>query len=209
MPADTGLFIAFEGGEGAGKSTQVARLAATLSERGLDVVCTREPGGTAAAEAIREVLLRPADPVMAPRCEVLLFAAARADHVAKVIGPAIGRGAVVLCDRFIDSSVAYQGHARGEDVGVVTDISLWAVEGLLPDLTVVLDIEPHRGLARARDGNRMEAESLRFHQAVREGLLGLAAADPDRYLVVDAEQDQAVVARQILAAVDLRLAVAQ
>lgn len=205
MLADTGLFIAFEGGEGAGKSTQVAMLAESLGHLGHEVICTREPGGTDAAEAIREVLLRPADPVMAPRCEVLLFAAARADHVAKVIRPGLRRGAVVLCDRYIDSSVAYQGFARGENIATVTDISLWATEDLLPDLTVVLDIDPLVGLGRARDGNRMEAESLHFHQMVRQGLLELAAADPGRYLVVDAEQDQAVVAHSILGAVRSRL----
>lgn len=203
MPAKAGLFVAFEGGEGAGKSTQVSLLADSLRARGWDVVCTREPGGTPTAEAIREVLLQPADEPMDGRCEVLLFAAARADHAAAVIRPALARGSVVLCDRYIDSSLAYQGAARGFGVADVGAISAWATEGLVPDLTVLLDVDPHLGLARAKDGNRMEEESLRFHEAVRQEFLDLAGRAPQRYLVMAADRPADDLAAQILAALDV------
>lgn len=202
MPGRRGLFVAFEGGEGAGKSTQVAMLADTLRERGWDVVCTREPGGTPTAEAIREVLLEVTDEPMAGRCEVLLFAAARADHAAAVIRPALERGAVVLCDRYIDSSLAYQGAARGFGVADVGAISAWATEELVPDLTVLLDVDPGLGLARAKDGNRMEEESLRFHEEVRQEFLDLAGRAPQRYLVVAADRPAQDIAAQISEAVD-------
>lgn len=202
MPGKPGLFVAFEGGEGAGKSTQVALLAEALQSRGLDVVRTREPGGTPTAEAIREVLLKPTEAPMAGRCEVLLFAAARADHAATVIRPALARGSVVLCDRYIDSSLAYQGAARGFGVADVGAISAWATEGLLPDLTVLLDVEPGVGLARAKDGNRMEAESLAFHEQVRNEFLDLARRAPERYLVLAADYAPGDLADQILQAVD-------
>lgn len=182
----TGAFVVFEGGEGAGKSTVIAAVAQHCRDAGRDVVTTREPGGTPTAEAIRDVLLAPTAEPMSDRCEALLFAAARADHVAKVIRPAIGRGALVLCDRFVDSSLAYQGFARGLDVAEVRQLSRWACDGLVPDLTIVLDLDPGVGLARARDGNRMEAQGLEFHRAVRAGLLALAAEAPSRYAVVDA-----------------------
>lgn len=205
MPGKPGLFIAFEGGEGAGKSTQVALLADALRQRGCDVLCTREPGGTPTAEAIREVLLKPSQEPMAGRCEVLLFAAARADHAATVIRPALARGSVVLCDRYIDSSLAYQGAARGFGVADVGAISAWATEGLLPDLTVLLDVEPRIGLARAEDGNRMEEESLGFHELVRREFLDLAARSPKRYLVLAADDSADHLAAQIISAVDVAL----
>ena len=203
MPGRRGLFVAFEGGEGAGKSTQVQLLADALRERGWDVVCTREPGGTPTAEAIREVLLEVSEQPMAGRCEVLLFAAARADHAAAVIGPALERGAVVLCDRYIDSSLAYQGAARGFGVADVAAISSWATDGLLPHLTVLLDVDPRLGLARAKDGNRMEEESLRFHEDVRREFLDLAGRAPDRYVVVSADRPVTDIAAQIREAVDM------
>ncbi len=135
------------------------------------------------------MLLVPVEDPMSPRCEALLFAAARADHVAKVINPALDAGTLVISDRFVDSSLAYQGFARDLNVAEIAAISRWATEDLIPDLTVVLDLDPRQGLARAVDGNRMEAQSAEFHAAVREGLLTLAAADPDRYLVLDATAD--------------------
>ncbi len=177
-------FIAFEGGEGGGKSTQLVALAEHLRAAGHEVVTTREPGGSPRAESVRELLL--ADGSMTATTEALLFAAARADHVAHTIRPALDRGAVVLTDRFLDSSVAYQGDARALGEKRIRDLSLWATDGLVPDLTIVLDLDPRVGLARALDANRLEAEPLAFHDRVRAAFLRFAAADPGRYEVVDA-----------------------
>lgn len=195
--AERGLFIVFEGGEGAGKSTQVALLAQHLAATGTAVVLTREPGGTPTAEAVRTLLLAPATEPMSDWCEALLFAAARADHVAKVIAPAVATGQVVLCDRYVDSSLAYQGFARALPVEQVRTVSQWATGGLVPDLTVLLDVDPALGLARARDGNRMEAQALEFHQRVRAGLLALAAQEPDRYLVLAADRPVPQIADEV------------
>lgn len=181
-----GLFVVFEGGEGAGKSTQAALLTERLRASGRSVTQTREPGGTPTAEGIRSLVL--ADAAMSARCEALLFAAARAEHVAALIEPALARGEVVVCDRYIDSSLAYQGYARELNVSEVAALSRWATLGLLPDVTVLLDVEPGTGLTRATDGNRMESEDASFHRRVRAGLLELASAAPDRYLVLDAAQ---------------------
>lgn len=178
-------FIVFEGGEGAGKSTQSKALADYLTARGHGVVSTREPGGTPAAEAIRAVLLDPANAGLDDRAEALLFAAARGDHAARVIRPGLERGEIVICDRYIDSSVAYQGMARGLGAQRVAELSLWATNGLLPDLTVVLDVDPALGLARVVGPDRLEAEPLEWHVRVRQGFLDIAAAAPDRYLVLD------------------------
>ena len=203
-----GYFIAFEGGEGAGKSTQEGLLAAALEERGRTVVRTREPGGTPAGEAIRHVLLSPDFAGLDPRAEALLFAAARGEHVARVIRPALLRGDVVICDRYIDSSVAYQGFGRELGPKRVRDLSLWATGDLLPDLTVVLDIDPAVGLSRFSQRDRLEAEPLEYHRAVRAAFLALAEQEPDRYLVVDAGQDVDVVAGlirdRVLAGMDAR-----
>lgn len=202
MAGSGAAFIVFEGGEGAGKTTQMALLGDFLRAAGVEVVTTREPGGTATAEAIRGVLLAPAEVPMSDRCEALLFAAARADHVAGVIAPALARGAVVVCDRYIDSSLAYQGFARELDVAEVAHLSRWATGGLMPDLTILLDIDPVIGLARAGSApDRMEAESLDFHRAVRSGLVALAEAEPRRYLVVAADNPPDVVATSIRQAV--------
>lgn len=179
------MFIAFEGGDGAGKTTQIELLHEHLVALGHDVVLTREPGGTALGASIREVLLH-GDHV-APRAEALLFAADRAHHIATVVRPALARGAMVLQDRYLDSSVAYQGAGRELDPVEIKQLSLWATEGLLPDLTVLLDVTPDVG--RARRGqvhDRLESEHDDFHARVREHYLQLAADDPGRYLVVDA-----------------------
>lgn len=194
----TGYFIAFEGGEGAGKSTQEGLLAASLEERGLTVVRTREPGGTPAAEAIRQVVLSPEYAGLDARAEALLFAAARGEHAARVIRPALQRGDVVICDRYIDSSVAYQGFARGLGPKRVRDLSLWATDELLPDLTVVLDIDPTDGLARFSERDRLEAEPLEYHQQVRAAYLAMAEDDPDRYLVLNARDSVEQIAQAIL-----------
>ena len=201
-----GLLVAFEGGEGAGKSTQSGLLVAHLQRRGHEVVRTREPGGTAAAEAVREVLLDPRHTGLDPRAEALLFAAARGDHAGRVLRPALDRGAVVVTDRYLDSSVAYQGVGRGLGIEAVEALSLWATGGLLPDLTVLLDVEPAVGLARLRDPDRLEREPLGFHRAVREGFVTLAARAPHRYLVLDATRGPADLAADIAHRVDRLLA---
>ena len=191
------MFVAFEGGEGAGKSTQEARLAATLVEHGYDVVRTREPGGTPAAEQIRTVVLSRDNTGLDPRAEALLFAAARGDHAARLIRPSLERGAVVICDRYIDSSVAYQGYGRDLGPDRIRDLSLWATGGLVPDLTIVLDVDPAVGLGRVADPDRLESEPLAWHRGVRDGFLAIAAADPDRYLVLDASRSVDDLAEQI------------
>lgn len=180
----TGVLIAFEGGDGAGKSTQVQLLAAALTSAGRDVLVTRQPGGTDLGAQIRAIVLH-GDHV-SPRAEALLYAADKAHHVDTVIGPALKEGRVVVTDRYVDSAVAYQG--AGRDLGEeVARLQVWAVGGLVPDLTVVLDVAPDVG--RSRRGavhDRLEAEGDAFHAAVREHFLVLAAATPGRYLVLDA-----------------------
>lgn len=194
------MFIAFEGGDGAGKTTQIELLRARLVEDGQDVVVTREPGGTDLGASIRQVLLH--GDAIAPRAEALLFAADRAHHVATVVRPALRRDAAVLQDRYIDSSVAYQGAGRELDPAEIKRLSLWATEDLLPDLTVLLDVTPQDG--RSRRGavhDRLESEQDDFHARVREHYLQLAAQDPGRYLVVDAslprEEIAAIVAERV------------
>jgi dTMP kinase len=188
-----GTFVALEGGEGAGKSTQLRLLEAWLVERGHEVVVTREPGATTSGARIRALLLDP-DARLAPRAEALLYAADRAQHVAEVVRPALERGAIVVTDRYVDSSLAYQGAGRELEVGEVARLSRWSTEGLRPDLVVLLDIDPAVGLARAgEEPDRIEAESLAFHSRVREGFVELAESDPDRYLVIPADQSPAVV----------------
>jgi dTMP kinase len=198
---DPGRLIAFEGVEGSGKSTQLELLRRLLEERGREVVVTREPGGTPAGERVRALVLDPAVELH-PRAEALLFAAARAELVEAVIRPALERGAVVLCDRYLDSSLAYQGGARGLGRGPVEQINRFATGGLLPDLVVLLDLDPAAGLARRpRDPDRIEAQDLGFHRRVRDAFRDLAAAEPGRFAVVDAAAPVEEVADQIRAAV--------
>ena len=182
----TGYFIAFEGGEGVGKSTQEALLADYLTQIGKTVVRTREPGGTPAAEQIRDTVLSREHEGMNPQSEALLFAAARGDHVARVIRPAMANGDVVICDRFIDSSIAYQGFARALGADRVRDLSMWATGGLLPNLTIVLTLDPEVSMKRVINPDRMEAEPMQYHRDVAAAFLEIVALDPDRYLVVDA-----------------------
>jgi dTMP kinase len=181
-----GVFIAFEGGDGAGKSTQARLLCGYLEELGRTVVVTREPGGTEFGRTVRELVLH-GDHV-APRAEALLFAADRAHHVETLIRPALARGEVVLTDRYMDSSIAYQGAGRDLGVDEVRDLNLWATGGLVPALTVLVDLPTEVGRTR-RGGvhDRLESEPADFHGAVRDLFLILAGADPDRYLVVDGE----------------------
>ena len=192
-----GLFIACEGGEGVGKSTQEALLGAYLKEQGHTVVRTREPGGTPAAEVIRDLVLSHDYAGLNPRSEALLFAAARGDHVDRVIRPALDRGDIVICDRYIDSSVAYQGYARELGVDWVRNLSLWATNNLLPDLTIVLTLDPEISLARVTNHDRLESEPLEYHRAVTQAFLDLAAQEPSRYLVLDASQDVDSIAHAI------------
>jgi dTMP kinase len=190
------LFVAFEGGEGVGKSTQIGRAASWLRERGHDVVETREPGGTPLGQEVRRLVLDP-DGHVTPRAEALLYAADRAHHVDTVIRPALGAGRIVLTDRYIDSTLAYQGAGRGLTVTETRVVTAWATDGLLPDLTVVLDLDPRVGLQRAgarASLDRLEAASPAFHEAVRAGFLELAREAPDRYLVVDAAAAPDIVA---------------
>jgi dTMP kinase len=201
----SGLFVAFEGGEGVGKSTQIARAAGWLRELGHNVVETREPGGTPLGQQLRRLVLDP-DGHVTPRAEALLYAADRAHHVDTVIRPALANGMVVLTDRYVDSTLAYQGAGRGlADTRTLTD---WATGGLLPDLTVLLDLDPKAGLRRANaraTPDRLEGASLAFHEAVRAGFLALAAAAPQRYAVIDAGLDPDTVGASVRHAIEARL----
>jgi dTMP kinase len=194
-----GTFLAFEGGEGAGKSTQAERLADALRARGYPVVLTREPGDTPVGRRIRALLLEPGTG-LAPRAEAMLYAADRAQHVDDVLLPALRQGAVVITDRYVDSSLAYQAGGRRLPLDEVSRLSEVATCGLTPDLTILLDIDPVVGLGRAGGTDRMEREGLDFHRRVREGFLELAAARPTRYVVLDAAADPEEIARRVLSA---------
>ncbi|HVP57076.1 MAG TPA: dTMP kinase [bacterium] len=187
MATREGVFITLEGIEGSGKSTQAAKLRDFLVARGLDVVVTREPGGSPIAEKIRKILLDPSNKKMVPLAELFLYEASRTQHVAEIIAPALRAGKCVVCDRFFDASTAYQGAARGIDTAAVERLNLLATGGLVPDLTIVLDLDPETGLKRlGRSPDRLESESLEFHRRVRRGYLELAAREPGRVKVVDA-----------------------
>ena len=201
-----GWFISFEGVEGAGKTTQLDLLQRELKARGHEVVATREPGGTAVGERVRAILLDPVAADLEPRAEALLFAAARAQLVEQVIRPALDRGAVVLCDRFLDSSLAYQGIARGLGRDQVGRVNRWATAGILPQLVVLLDLDPAAGLARAAgQRDRIEGQDLDFHLAVAQAFRALAAEQPDRFLVVDAAAPAGQVAEQVRVGVLARM----
>jgi dTMP kinase len=179
-----GLFIAFEGGDGAGKSTQVALLREALETAGRTVTVTRQPGGTDLGREIRDLVLHGAH--VAPRAEALLFAADKAHHVDQLIKPALDRGEVVLTDRYTDSSVAYQGAGRDLGAQEIHDLNMWAVDDLVPDLTVVVDVSAEEGRRRRGDvHDRLEAEEDAFHRAIRAHYLAMAQGNPQRYLVVD------------------------
>jgi dTMP kinase len=185
------LFVTFEGPEGCGKTTQMNLLAGHLQTLGLEVLTTREPGSTAIGERVRAILLEPAHTEMAPEAEFLLFSAARAQHVTEVIKPHLDRGGVVLCDRFADSSLAYQGYGHCLDLEALWAITRFATGGLLPELTFYLDVPVEVGLERKAGGdgdawNRMEQMELAYHHRVRDGYLAIAAAEPDRWVLVEA-----------------------
>ncbi len=206
-PAPRGWFITFEGAEGAGKSTQIDMLARSLRARGHVVQTSREPGGTAAGIKIRTLLLDP-QARLVPRSELLLYAADRAQHVDEIVRPALASGCVLLCDRHADSLVAYQAYGRGIDLQLVEDLNRIATAGLVPDLTLLLDLEPEVGLARAAQrstADRLEREDLAFHRRVREGFLAIARARPERVHLVPAAAGVEAVHRQVLAVVEKRL----
>ncbi len=187
------LFITFEGPEGAGKTTVIKEIAERLAQENIDVLATREPGGIEIAEKIRTIILNPEHTAMDERTEALLYAAARSQHYFEKVRPALDAGKMVICDRFIDSSLAYQGYARGIGVDEVLSINEFAIGKKLPDLTILFDISPEVGLARIhahgdREVNRLDVESLAFHQKVREGYLQLVKRYPERINVINADQ---------------------
>ena len=186
MHTTTGVFVCFEGGEGAGKSTQSRALAATLDQHAYPTVLTFEPGDTAVGKELRRIVLDPATGELSHRTEVLLYAADKAEHVDTVVMPALERGDVVITDRYVDSLLAYQGGGRLLDLADVDRVARWATRDLRPHLTVVLDLDPEHGLSRFDERDRIEGESHDFFVRAREAFLALAAADPDHYLVVDA-----------------------
>ena len=187
------LFITFEGGEGSGKSTILSRLAKRFESEGKGVLTTREPGGTPIAEAIREVILNKENTKMDSRTEALLYAASRRQHLVEKVWPALKEGKLVLCDRYLDSSLAYQGGARGLGIDNVLNVNLFATEGTFPDLTLLFDIEPELGLARiaankGREVNRLDLEKMSFHEGVRATFHELAERYPERYVIIDASK---------------------
>ena len=204
-----GRFISFEGGEGAGKSTQVKRLAVRLEAGGREVVLTREPGGSPGAEAIRDIVLRGDADRWSPVTETLLMYAARRDHIERVIRPALARGAWVVCDRFADSTRAYQGAAGGTDPALIAALETYILEEVRPDLTLVFDLPAEVGLARAdaRAGAEMRFESkgLAFHERLRDGFRAIAAAEPERCALIDAAADIDSVERAVWATLTERL----
>ena len=204
----SGLWITLEGGDGSGKTTQATLLEQWLREQGRSVVRTREPGGTEVGVLIRDIVLHHRGDI-APRAEALLYAADRAHHIATLVRPALERGEVVIQDRYLDSSVAYQGAGRVLDGGEIRDLSLWAAEGALPDVTVLLDVDPATARERLdaadKPFDRLEAEKSAFHERVRAAFLALADAEPERFLVVDATQPIDEIADAIRTRVSERL----
>lgn len=200
------MFITIEGPEGSGKTTATNRVVEELIKRGYDVVRTREPGGTPIAEQIRNVILDKQNTAMDPRTEALLYAAARRQHLVEKIWPATKEGKLVICDRYIDSSLAYQGGARGLGIQKIIDINMFATDNTWPDLTILFDIEPEIGLARIaknadREVNRLDLEKIEFHKKVRETFLLLAKKQPERFIVIDASKDPDTVFKNTLEAI--------
>ena len=192
-----GLFVVFEGGDGVGKSTQVVELVSRLRNRRIEPVVTRQPGGTPIGEKLRELLLDPGHPELTARTEALVYAADKAQHVEEVILPALAHGKVVVCDRYVDSMIAYQGAGRVLDLAEVEQVARWATGGLRPDLTVLLDIDPAEAVANIRQQDRLEAAGLNFHRRAREHFLRLADEDPERYLVLGARESRKNIAEKV------------
>ena len=215
MADANGLFVSFEGGEGAGKSTLIRRLAERLRERGHEVLVTREPGGSPGAEAVRHVLLSGAAEMFGTRMEAILFAAARNDHVEDVIRPALARSIIVLCDRFMDSSRVYQGVTGNLEPDYIEALQRVAVNGVVPDCTLILDIPAAVGLERARkrastvaSPDRFEKEEMQTHEKRREAFLDIAAREPERCHVIDAQKSEDEIAAEIAGIIDKRLGIA-
>lgn len=204
------MFITIEGPEGSGKTTATNKVIEELTRLGYDVVRTREPGGTPISEQIRNVILDKANTAMDPRTEALLYAAARRQHLVEKVWPLTKEGKIVVCDRYIDSSLAYQGGARGLGIQNIIDINMFATDNTWPDLTLLFDIEPELGLERisknsAREVNRLDLEKLDFHKKVRETFLELAKSQPHRFVIIDASKSQEEVAKAALDAILARL----
>ena len=204
------MFITLEGPEGSGKTTAINAAVAELEKRGYSIVRTREPGGTPIAEQIRNVILDKANTAMDPRTEALLYAASRRQHLVEKVWPAVKEGKIVICDRYLDSSLAYQGGARGLGIENILNINMFATEGTFPDLTLLFDIEPEVGLARIaananREVNRLDLEKLDFHKNVRNTFLELAKRYPDRFVIIDASKSQEEVAKATLDVILARL----
>ncbi|NIK80058.1 dTMP kinase [Paenibacillus castaneae] len=206
-----GVFITIEGGDGAGKSTLIEKLSNTMLQRGSSIMVTREPGGIPIAEQIRNVILDTGNTKMDARTEALLYAAARRQHLMEKVVPALEHGEFVLCDRFVDSSLAYQGYARGIGMEDVWSINQFAIQDIMPDLTIYIDVSPEEGLARinkaeVREINRLDLEKLSFHEKVREGYMKLLQQFPDRIVLVNGEQSPELVFADVLLAIDQRFA---
>ena len=204
------MFITLEGPEGSGKTTAVNTAVAALEKMGYSIVRTREPGGTDIAEQIRNVILDKNNTAMDSRTEALLYAASRRQHLVEKVWPAVKEGKIVICDRYLDSSLAYQGGARGLGIDNVLNINMFATEGTFPDLTLLFDIEPEVGLARIaananREVNRLDLEKLDFHNKVRNTFLDLAKRYPDRFVIIDASKSQEEVAKATLDTILARL----
>ena len=202
------MFITLEGPEGSGKTSQIPPLAEFLRQAGYSILCTREPGGTAIGDQIRAVLTNLQNTAMNPRTETLLFLAARAQIVDQVIRPSLAAGTIVLCDRYADSTLAYQGYGHGNDLAQLRALLRFATGGLSPDLTLLLDIDIEAGLQRKVKGgewNRLDAYQVEFHRRVRQGYLALSAAEPERWVCIDARQDWAAVQEHLRQAVLRRL----
>ena len=198
MYADHGVFVCFEGGEGSGKSTQSRLLSEALTERGMRVLLTFEPGDTGVGKELRRIVLSPETGTLADKTEALLYAADKAEHVETAVLPALERGEVVITDRYVDSMLAYQGAGRVLNVTEVEEVARWATGDLRPHLTVVLDLEPEHGLGRFTERDRIEGESPEFHQRVRDAFVAMAKDAPDHYLVLDARAPVDEIHRRIL-----------
>jgi dTMP kinase len=206
---DMSLFITFEGPDGSGKTTQIKLLSEALTSAGYDVLTVREPGGTPISESIRDVVHSLRNRDMHPRAEILLYGAARAQLVAQLIKPQLERGGIVMCDRYADSTMAYQGYGRGLDLDDVKHIIAFATQALKPDLTFYLDIDVEEGIARRKRGgdewNRMDEQTLEFHRRVRAGYLAMIAAEPQRWVMIDGAQSVDEIQMEIQAVVEQRL----
>lgn len=204
------MFITLEGPEGSGKTTAVDYAVSKLEEMGYQIVRTREPGGTPIAEQIRNVILDKGNTAMDKRTEALLYAASRRQHLVEKVWPALKEGKIVICDRYLDSSLAYQGGARGLGIDNILNINMFATEGTFPDLTLLFDIEPEVGLARIaananREVNRLDLEKLEFHKTVRNTFLELAKRYPERFIIIDASKSREEVANATLSAILSRI----